>query len=293
MIVKATNWLFRRLTRRSSNAPTSNSMPPHDALEALERWSARATLLILLGIVIDAFVTIWFSRSEDSAYEMPSRLAANALIGLGLIVEYICILSAIIQTRRERQESDERVAAAEERASEANARSSEAAQKAAEAQLELARFRAGREMTKKQRDDAAEHLKPYAGTQYDFAAHSNDPEIMLCILHIYTVLEAAGWVAMPWVNPSAEVIKGWPSMPPIGLGISVLGVMIGIKIKFVGPATERRIVSELIPAAGALARELSAIPGMEGTTVAPYMLEVNPEASKNEHAIHILVGRKT
>jgi hypothetical protein len=90
---------------------------PQQKLETLERWSARATLLILLGIVIEIGSLLWFSH--DPA-EMLVAVTANALIGIGLVVEYIVILRAIVASGEAQRLSDEKVAEANAQAAEAN-----------------------------------------------------------------------------------------------------------------------------------------------------------------------------
>lgn len=91
---------------------------PHQRLESLELWSGRATLLILLGIVIEIGLIFWFPRNPS---ETLGALAANILIGIGLIVEYVVILRAIVASGEATRLSDEQVAKANARASEANA----------------------------------------------------------------------------------------------------------------------------------------------------------------------------
>jgi hypothetical protein len=110
---------------------------PHQKLESLERWSARATLLILAGIVVDIGLLFWFPHER---IERLGGTIANALIAVGLIIEYLVILRAIVATGNANRESDEKIAAAEARAAEAN-------QKAQEAILELARLREKGELT--------------------------------------------------------------------------------------------------------------------------------------------------
>jgi ribosomal protein L29 len=122
-----------------------NKNDPHQKLESLERWSARATLLILLGIVIEIGLLLWFPH--DPA-ERLAAVIANALIGVGLAVEYIVILRAVVAGGEATRLSDEKIAESNRQAAEAN-------QMAAEANLELARLRmqlAARSLTKEQFD---------------------------------------------------------------------------------------------------------------------------------------------
>jgi hypothetical protein len=90
---------------------------PQQKLETLERWSARATLLILLGIVIEIGSLLWFPH--DPAERLVA-IIANALIGVGLAVEYIVILRAVVASGEAQRLSDEKVAEATARAAEAD-----------------------------------------------------------------------------------------------------------------------------------------------------------------------------
>jgi hypothetical protein len=64
---------------------------PHQALEALERWSGRATLLIFAGILTEMALVVYFRHEE-----WLGSFVANALIGIGLIAEYIVIVRTIV-----------------------------------------------------------------------------------------------------------------------------------------------------------------------------------------------------
>lgn len=97
--------------------------PPHQILESLERWSARATLLILLGIVIE--IVALFISPHDFRERLVST-GANALVAIGLIAEYLVILRTIVATGEANRESDEKVAEATKLAAEANERAAKA-----------------------------------------------------------------------------------------------------------------------------------------------------------------------
>jgi hypothetical protein len=58
--------------------------------------------------------------------EIVGSLIANALIGVGLIIEYVVILRAITASGEAQREADEKVGIAEKQAAEANARAAEA-----------------------------------------------------------------------------------------------------------------------------------------------------------------------
>jgi hypothetical protein len=108
---------------------------PKQILESLERWSGYATLWILAGIVVEIGALIWFPHGFC---ERIVGIIANALIGVGLVAEYIVIGRAIVATREADRESEEKVAKANQRAVEATERAAEANQKAQEAELKIA-----------------------------------------------------------------------------------------------------------------------------------------------------------
>lgn len=102
---------------------------PNQRLEALELWSARATLLILLGIFVEIGLLFWFHKT------IPERIGstvANTLIGVRLVVEYIVILRAIVATGEANREADEKVAAANVIAEQARKDAADARKRTAE-----------------------------------------------------------------------------------------------------------------------------------------------------------------
>ncbi|HZK92016.1 MAG TPA: hypothetical protein VFC56_17890 [Stellaceae bacterium] len=128
------NWRWRLLSHFSSNTPQSSNNDPSAVLESLEKWSFWATVAILVGIVLEAWDTIHFAKPDDTFADIVAKLIADALIGIGLLVEAICIIRAIFETRREKRESDEKIA-------EANARAEEARERTAQAELKLEELR--------------------------------------------------------------------------------------------------------------------------------------------------------
>jgi hypothetical protein len=132
---------LRRIT--SANRPSAVGQRKKDAtqrLEELKRWSARATLLIFFGIVVDLAVVLYVPHDRS---KIIGAVIANGLIGLGLIIEYIVTLRAITASGEAQRESNEKVA-------EANIRAAEANLKAEEAILETARLRTNEQLV----DDA-------------------------------------------------------------------------------------------------------------------------------------------
>jgi hypothetical protein len=93
-----TSWRWRLLSHFLSNA-TQNKNDPTNSLEALEKWSFWATLIIFAGIVLEAWNTIHFQKPDEPLSDTVSKLIADTLIGIGLIIEAICIIRAIFETR--------------------------------------------------------------------------------------------------------------------------------------------------------------------------------------------------
>ena len=100
-----------------------------ERLETLERYSGRATLLILVAILGEIIGSVWFPNRERSF-----NIECNFLIAIALIVEYICIIRTIVAANELQRESDERVSSANENAAIAN-------QKAKEAELEIEKLK--------------------------------------------------------------------------------------------------------------------------------------------------------
>jgi hypothetical protein len=88
---------------------------PLQTLEVLERWSGRATLLIFAGILVEMALVVYFRHEE-----WLGSFVANALIGIGLIAEYIVIARTIVASGEVQRLAGEKVAQALERASRAD-----------------------------------------------------------------------------------------------------------------------------------------------------------------------------
>lgn len=126
-------------------------------LERLERWSARATLIILAGIVGEIGALWYFDHSLEDRI---SGTLADAAIAIGLVVEYFVILRAIVATGDANRESEENVAEANARAGEANARAEEARARTAEVE----KLTAWRRITPIQLELFLDALSPIANT---------------------------------------------------------------------------------------------------------------------------------
>jgi hypothetical protein len=114
------NWLAprRARVRLLRIVLRQKTKDPHRALKRLERGSANATLWIFLGIVVETGGVIWFARNWTEAF---IAITGNALIGYGLILEYVLILRAIVASGAADREAALKVAEANSRAAKANA----------------------------------------------------------------------------------------------------------------------------------------------------------------------------
>jgi transposase len=237
---------------------------PHKAIRRFERLSADATLWIFWGIALETGAAIWFTRD---LFETLIVVVANALIGIGLIVEYIVILRARIASGVIEREAALKVA-------EANAR-------ALEAQLALEKYRAPRHLTQEQWHRIVSQIAPFGPQQFDMAVNNADPEAQRVGNSIFHHLRTmAGWRCIHWSQPGEAVVRWQPpsaDFPDWGINTMTIGVEIQVIPK------ERDIFG---PVAKTLADGLTA-EGVE--TKAQLGLGSH---SHNASTIHILVGSK-
>jgi hypothetical protein len=248
-----------------------------------ERWAIASGLLVVLGLIVEAVVA-FIHPSYDSPVETWAPFIADTLVALGVAGEVLFTMMSsrrhselLIRSNAKLTDAIMRAGEATKKASMAEARASIANQKAQEAILELEKFRAERILTGQQMARIAEKLKQFAGTEYDMALHSNDPELMGFLYFIETTLLKGGWKALSWLAPAMVIT--WRSIH-VAVGISVTNIVVGM---------HREQASLLLPAAQCLAEELMAA-GINAR-VSPM-----PDAhgmSQNTTAIHILIGRKS
>jgi hypothetical protein len=233
--------------------------------------------------LVEIGVIWWF---PPGLWERIGDTAGNALIGVGLAVEYIVIGKTIIASGEAKRESDAGVAAAEARAAEAD-------RKAAEANLELAKFRAPRDLSQEQIARVADSVRPFAGVQYDFAISATDAEVLVFIDHVERALNDAGWNGINWQG-HGQIIQRLNSItvrpgsdeptilkPTIGIGTTPV---LNVQILVLGGQPRR-----LLEAAQALAAALMAVDiAARAAWTPPNIFGM----STNQDAIHLLIGRK-
>jgi hypothetical protein len=216
--------------------------------------------LILLGLAVEIAAVFILKKP---LLEGALTISANALIWLGVWGE-------LIFEKRAREAGDGIVA-------EANARAAEANQKAQEAILELARFKAPRELTQEQRGRIVDKLKPFSGTEYDIAISDADPEILNFVFIIELVLSTAGWTEIDWQGNGEGFIR--EGMLIIRLGVSVTNVMIGVHV-----SQPLKLCEHALALSDALMTE-----DIDATAA---RLTPHRMSSTNANAVHILMGRK-
>jgi hypothetical protein len=188
---KAIMSLLRLRRIKPENGPSAlgqRKKDAHQRLEELERWSARATLLIFFGIVAD-IATVLYVPHEGA--EIIGSLIANGLIGVGLIIEYVVILRAITAGGEAQREADERVGIAEKQAAEANARAAEAELRTETLRSELAWRRISAQEAEKISETLSRSDLPKFGLRIFHAA--NDPEAVTLSNDIAAVFRRNGW----------------------------------------------------------------------------------------------------
>jgi hypothetical protein len=233
---------------------------PHERLELLERVSAWGTLVILAGILIE--VWLFFAFDPRDLRERGWTLAANVLIALGLIAEYVAIRMTIVASEEAKIESDEKIAASE-------ARAAEATERALATQLELEKFRRPWELPVWKLPQYSEKLAPFSGTPYIILTlDDHDPRQMAV-----TLRQAFSWAQ--WAPQPSAPYGG----SPYGEGIALVAWINGVDIR-----VEHSRVKDWWPAAQAIA-EVFSLGGIDAKVTETDGVQAN--------AIHVFIGRKT
>jgi len=161
---------------------------------------------------------------------------------------------------------------------EADARAAQATQKAVEAQLALEKFKQPRLLQETRIQSIAEKLAKFAGMRFDAAVVPGDPEAIIFLSHLTTVLEVAKWTWVPWAPPGGafQMIYTIGDKPNIGQ-LGWFNVLLLIHPDH---------ASSLSEPTEALVAAIKA----EGFEAA-YEIVDNPSA-QNKDTIHVVVGRK-
>lgn len=237
----------------------SAAKTPEEVLERTENWSGYATLLILAGIVVEIGLILVYPH-EAGWWERGVLIAANAMIGIGLAIEYRCIRLQIVASDEVRLKSEAKLA--------------EALDRAAQAQRELIAFKTPRRaaMTPENRKQFEAALKPFYGTPFDVGV-GNDGEQADFLWDLEEVLQASGWSQLDWMvhHPNITVVQR--NQRPLAGSVSAQNV----EIHFEDPA--------LTTAGDALMAAIKSI-GLEAS-----IAKFNA-GSVNRNAMHVLVGAK-
>jgi hypothetical protein len=236
---------------------------PETVLHRTELWSGHATLAILAGIILEILVTLGFvPRSTEWAKGY--AVVADILIGVGLIIEYICIRAAIVASAEQKRESDAKLA--------------EALDRAATAQRELVKFRTPRRslMPAIAKQEVADKLRAFAETPFDVGFGDGDGEQADCAWDLEEILAKAGWNQLPWGVHAVGISVILRNLRPVAGSVGAQNVEIQM---------EQESRQARLAAAEALVAALNAI-GIEAKET-PYNTPNN-----NVHAIHVLIGPK-
>ena len=133
-------------------------------VDQAEYWSGRATLLILAGI-LSQIAGLFLFPGNKSITEIALSLAANIAIGVGLAVEFLCILASVRANADVKQESDKKLA--------------EALDRATEAHRAYIKLRTSRQsiLTTEVMASMVEQLRPFSGTKFDVGHDDLDREV--------------------------------------------------------------------------------------------------------------------
>jgi hypothetical protein len=251
--------------RRSARVVARTRSRPRIELELAEYWSATATAIILLGIVVELLKLLsWLPWNKSNRW----LLAADVLIVVGLALEFCCIRVTIGAGRKMQREADEKLAYALNRAS--------------RAEQELIRLKTPR---RRMFDLAAQAqllaaIVPFAGIIFDIGMGPNDGEVEDFIWDFGPVLAAAGWTQIHWLNPN-----GFEGTKTFGGAGATRPLMGDVAASNVLVQTHEGAPSVLGVAAAALVSELNRI-GIEA-----HVTGFNIHNS-NAQAVHILIGPK-
>jgi hypothetical protein len=276
-----------------------------ERVDQAESWSGYATLAILAGILAEIGLLFIFPH-DISEKELWSLVVANLAIGIGLAIEFWCILRSIAANRELKIESDAKLAEATQQAAqaqtqsagsfamaaeaqrqaaqlrkqaaEAGMRAAEAIERARKIELQLVLFRLPRrDMLAGKTDIVTERLKPFAGTEFDCGIGQGGEQADFW-WDLQPAIMVAGWTHIAWQYPPTDFplfIAQGPDRPVSG---SVGAANVEIHLH-----PEHR--EKLLPAATALISALNEV-GIAAR-----------EAGYNTHnintgAIHILIGDK-
>ena len=265
-IRKICDWLGTKLRRLAlatiGLGPAHTAQSAHVRLQDLERVSGRATLGIVVGIGIELFAQ-FYSKPEWNSDRILS-IAADVLILLGLLVDYLVIYVAIEASRVDRIESDKEVA--------------NALNRAADAEAALTEHKTPRRtaMTNANKALLSSALAQFAGAVFDTGMASGPGEVMHFCWDLEEVLHIAGWRQIDWGSPGGQLTFARNLRPSAGM---IMADNVEIQVE------PNNRTANNVAAMGALIKALADI-GIEATET-PYNF-----ANTNLGAIHILVGPK-
>jgi hypothetical protein len=156
----------------------------------------------------------------------------------------------------------------------ANEHAATAEQRAAEANLELAKFKAPRQLTPDQQHAIANNLRPFPDIKFDAGLAPGDAEAASLLVSIETALSQAGWTEINWNG--GDIVLNRTGRPTAGLS-SATNVIAAV---FPGQS------SKLIEAATSL------VAALNDNSIAAQLQDATGIVNTTQDAIHILIGRK-
>jgi hypothetical protein len=237
---------------------------PESAQGSAERWSGHATLVILLGILIEIGVILGYPHGA-SDWEKGSAIGADVLIGLGLLAEYVCIRVTILASALIKEESDRKLR--------------EALSRAARAEEELIRLRTPRRtIIEGKESSVTERLNAFPNVVFDAAIGPNDKEVEDFLWTLEPILWAANWQQIDWVyRPGLLGVPRGASGRPLVGKVAAFNVSVQIANPEQSP--------ELVAAATGLVSALNEV-GIDAQMHVYNILNASPSA------MHVLVGPK-
>jgi hypothetical protein len=236
---------------------------PEKAEHRAGNWSGYATLAILVGIILEILSEL-AALPRAVEWRTTYAVTADALIGLGLVIEYICIRATIVASAEIKRQSDEKL--------------TEALDRASAAETELIKFRMPRRklFSPEAKKAVADLLRPFAGTPFDIGFGDGDGEQADCAWDIEEVLTVAGWSQIAWGVHAVGILTIHRNLRPLAGSVGAQNIEVQME-----PSWRQG----RLPAAEALIAALNSI-GVDAAE-RPYNT-----ANTNVQAIHVLIGPK-
>ena len=250
-------------TRPISKIKTMEMMPMNinniPLLQMIVYWANIFVICSLVFTFLAGKVNIvskyYLNKAKDEQIEKDKQKSQEGIASLKTKAE---------ELKLDSEKAKEGIAIANQIAAEANAR-------AEEAKLELAKFRAPRSLTEKQRAKIVADLKKFSGTVFDISASDNEGLEFAVV--IADALIKAGWTCRNWADGGIGI--NLPGRPYIAGTVFAKGLVIQIRDPSLSKARDA-LVNTL---------KLVAPEGLVGRDA------ISPN-DPNRNVMHIIVGTK-